>query len=280
MMTVMKAVLVASPAMLRHLEGERMFQRIQSLLEMSGSDGNSLWSQPYLDISPKYLLAPWLDGKPEPANSVREAVQAFLLARLGDPWSSAKRWSLAGEDAQDLMKKWLTQVSLKIFFKLIREHALDSHWHYREAFWTAYLEHGAISEAWLVLGSDTRAAATSIKDLNKAYGFLQRADSSQSVLLLRVGSLVLCEWSHSGALRAWPANNKSAPKLRQRNYEASDLRSVSLPFPPDYPSGSKGTDGQKGLPHHGADRGYWQYSVARLIGEHTNIRLTAEDWMP
>ncbi len=275
---ILDAVLLRTADALRSPAGDVRMQRIQTLLEMQGADGNYLWPQQRFDSSARYLLAPWLDGKAEPHDSVRESVRVFLLERLGDPWSSAKRWVLAGEDASALMKRWLTQISLKVFFELIREQALDKHWRYREAFWTACLEHGAIKEAWLVLGSHTRYTAASIKDMRGTYGSLQEADASQSVLLLRVGSLVLCEWSHNGSLRAWLATARGTPELRLRRYFSSDLRRASLPFPPS--NLSKGADAGPGLHHKGSEVGRWQSVAARLIAEQTNIHLTYKDWMP
>jgi hypothetical protein len=251
---------------------------MQTLLEMRGRDANYLWSQQRFDSSAKYLLAPWLDGKAEPQDSVREAVRVFLLERLGDPWSSAKRWVLAGEDASDLMKRWLTQVSLKVFFALIRDQALDKHWRYREAFWTACLEHGAIKEAWLVLGSQTRYAAETIKDLRGTYGRLQEAEASQSVLLLRVGSLILCEWSHDGSLRAWNGAEGLTPKLRLEEYSGPALRTPSLSFPSN--NRFTGTKQGPGLRHIGSDVGRWQSVAAGLVAQQTNIHLTYKDWMP
>src|SRR5262249_8257385 len=74
------------------------------------------------------LLRPWLAGENEPEEMIRFQIQDFLLEHLGDPRLQAQRWQEAGEQATRVMRRWLTRASLKAFFSLISEHALDAHW--------------------------------------------------------------------------------------------------------------------------------------------------------
>lgn len=226
------------------------------------------------------LLKPWLAGGRGAGEGVREAIQEFLVAQLGDPRLRPRLWSAAGEDAVALMRRWLTKASLDAFFRLIREHALDSHWTYREAFWAAYLKAGAIADAWLAFASAIHAEASSIKELRGAFGRLDGGvQPNHSVLLLRIGDLVFCEWSHNGALRAWRSDWKTAPQLARSRYSRADLVGTCLPFPPNLQGRGGKADGT-GLSHIGSSTGYWQGSVANLIARHTNIHLTERDYMP
>jgi hypothetical protein len=228
------------------------------------------------------MMAPWLTGGQEPSDQTRAAVQAFLLAHLGDPRIRASYWSRAGEDAVALMKRWLARASLKAFFEVIRDHAYDGHWRYREAFWSACLEAGGIDDAWLALGGSVHATARALQDLNGAYARLvgSRIQSDQSILLLRVGKLVFCEWSHNGKLRAWPADWKTAPKLQKSTYTRDDVIGASLPFPSNWQYGSKGSRDSNGLSHVGSEQNRWQGSVARMLEERVGIHLTHRDWAP
>jgi hypothetical protein len=78
------------------------------------------------------LLRPWLEGENEPEESIRFQIQDFLLDHLDDPRLKQQRWQEAGEETTSLMRRWLTRASMKAFFSLISDHALDTHWRYRE----------------------------------------------------------------------------------------------------------------------------------------------------
>ena len=226
------------------------------------------------------LLRPWLEKEKEPDELIRFQIQDFLLEHLDDPRLKPLRWQEAGEPAANLMRRWLTRASLKAFFSLISEHALDSHWRYREAFWSACIEKNAAVEAWLALGSRIYASARAVEDLKGAYARLEGAGGDQAVLLLRVKNIVFCEWSHSGALRAWPADWPTAPLLGRRSYAKANLMADSLPFPPKPKYGSRGAPDGRGLHHHGSDQSRWQGSAAELLERRAQIVLSPTDWMP
>ncbi|WP_262271847.1 EH signature domain-containing protein [Microvirga yunnanensis] len=226
------------------------------------------------------LLAAWLTSGQEPSEDVRRSVQGFLLHHLGDPRIRPDAWREAGPEVTAVMRRWLTRASLKAFFTLISDHALDQHWRYREAFWLAYLEKGLIKDAWLGLGSKVHASARAVRELNGAYGRLSGASSDQSILLLQLGDVVFCEWSHSGALRAWSTGWKNAPLLGQAGYTRDMVTGLGLPFPPNPERGRGGAPDGKGLSHIGSDTGYWQGSAAELIARRTGVRLTKREWMP
>jgi hypothetical protein len=226
------------------------------------------------------LLRPWLEGENEPEELIRFQIQDFLLDHLGDPRLKAQRWQEAREQATGLMRRWLTRVSLKAFFSLISEYALDAHWRYREAFWSACLEKDATVDAWLALGSRIHASARAVEDLKGAYARLDGVSGDQAVLLLRVKNLVFCEWSHNGKLRAWPADWSNAPRLESKRYTRAELTGKGLPFPPNAKFGSKGSADGMGLSHVGSDRSLWQGSAAELLARRTQIVLAPSDWRP
>ncbi|BBF93954.1 EH signature domain-containing protein [Blastochloris tepida] len=226
------------------------------------------------------LLAPWLRGGSPPSDATRAEIQAFLLRALGDPRLRPQHWREAGDEATALMRRWLARASLKLFFDLIDDYALDDHWRYREAFWAACLNKGLIEDAWLALGKRVFASARALKDLNGAYARLEGASGDQSVLLMRIGSYVFCDWSHNGKLRAWQADWKNAPHLGARSYSRDDLTGKGLPFPPNAQFGSRGAPDGDGLSHIGSKRSYWQGSAAELIARRTGVRLSPTDWMP
>lgn len=227
------------------------------------------------------LLEPWLRGVGDAAEEARLAVQEFLLEHLGDPRLRPLLWQAAGEEAVALVRAWLTKASLDAFFRLIRDHALDTQWTYREAFWGAYLKAGAISDAWLAFAPSVFDDARSVKELRGAFGKLEGygVQPNHSVLLMRVGDLVFCEWSHNGSLRAWPVDWKTAPGLTRAVYDRRELMTTCLPFPANA-RGRGGNAAGTGLRHASANTGHWQGSVAELIARRARIRLTERDYMP
>jgi hypothetical protein len=279
MRAILRGMLAVMPKVLRGAAAHSGLERAFAVL---APDGTLRFGQELRGEVGRGLLAAWLDGGRPPEPTLREPVRDFLLRHLGDPRTRAPMWTPVGEAATALMRQWLARASLAAFFDLIAEHALDHQWRYRQAFWSAYLERGAIEDAWLALGSRVHSSAKTVSDLAGAFGRLEGGgvDSNQSVLLMRIGPLVLCEWSHNGKLRAWPAEWKNAPALYQSSYSRDDLTGKGLPFPPNPATGSRGSDDGLGLAHNGSDRGLWQGSAAELLARRAGIRITPAEWIP
>jgi hypothetical protein len=260
---VQQEIVGKAPDFLTRSDADRSLKRIVAFLAPKGG-----------------LLRPWLEPGSKPEESIRLQIQDFLLTHLDDPRLKAQRWREVGESATKLMRRWLTRTSLRAFFSLISEHALDIHWRYREAFWSACLEKDKTIEAWLALGSRIYASARAVEDLKGAYAGLDGASGDQAVLLLRVKNLVFCEWSHNGKLRAWPADWSNAPQLGRPRYTRAELTGKGLPFPPNARFGSNGSTDGMGLTHFGSDRNIWQGSAAELLARRTQIVLAPNDWRP
>jgi len=204
-------------------------------------------------------------------------IRDFLVDRIGNPQLRPGRW-VGAESEAALIRRWLARASLKVFFELIADYARDEHWKYREAFWSACLTKGAIDDAWLALGANVHASARARQDLGSAFARLEGAGASadQSVLLLRIGPLLIAEWSHNGSMRAWLADE--APKLGRSSYLRSDLVSPCLPFPPDPIRRGQQDKATSGLRHMGSASGAWQRRAAMLLARYANVRLQSMDW--
>ena len=145
----------------------------------------------------------------------------------------------------------------------------DSIWKHRQDFWTKYYQHGYIAEAWAVLGRDAeRYVQRHYRGVDLAYGRLTgQYDDNQSVLLLKIGDMLFCEWSHNGKLRAINADAKTSPELYKSVYDSSDLRFDSFPF--------LSSTGQVhlGLPHLHSENRWWQTTAAKFISNKLGIHL-------
>ncbi len=256
------------PALARRGDAERILDR---LLGFAVHEGRLRFDARRAELA-SGLLAAWLDGPP-PADRLQRRVQRFLLDQLGDPRLRPARWTGVDPRATALFKSWLARASLRAFFEIIREFALDHQWRYRERFWRACLERGAIADAWLALAREVRHAARAVDDLRGAFGELSGGvDSRHAVILMRIGDLVFCEWSHNGRLRAWPVSWPRAPKLGRSHYSGDELKTESLVFPD---GGSR-----DGLVHGGAESGRWQARAARFLRERVGLDLHPRDYMP
>lgn len=202
----------------------------------------------------------------EVRGELREKLLNEMLRLLGDPRIASTGWHGIDDQAQSIVRKWLVGATLKGFFELIRTHAYDTHWSYREAFWGYYHKHGLIVDAWCALG---RSASTlALKDKSGAFArhaFLDCSDKTKSALLLRIGNLIVVEFSHSGACRVWNRGTRGAPVLYRPKYHEAVLWKA-----PD--------EGR--VVHQGSDVGRWQSTLSSLIAGHIGFEPKIGDLMP
>ena len=217
------------------------------------------------------LLKPWLDSDPD--EDIKRKVGRFCEEMLGDPRSedplkSAFAWSWVGIAEKAVLVRWLTEWTLDVFFKVLRNTA-DGIWQYRQEFWTRYYREGHITAAWAILGPDAhKYVQKNYRDAGLAHGRLAgKSDERQSVLLIRMGDLVFCEWSHNGKLRATSIDDPLAPKLYMKSYDIEDLKFESLSF-----ASNTGHVHEDGLPHLHSENRWWQTTAAAFIAKRLGIR--------
>ena len=87
-------------------------------------------------------------------------------------------WDKISEKSKAIFLRWLVEDDLEIFFKIIKQTALDRMWRYREKFWRAYLPH--ISSTWIFLGSDAKRVARQLGDKNMGHGSLDGGASDRN----------------------------------------------------------------------------------------------------
>jgi hypothetical protein len=287
----LRAMLAELPAALRRPTGVSAWARAMPLLEtdrtVRPSPGNTMrrTSLTHGDLSgeiARACLGPWLDGSPAGA-APRKEIEAFLLRNLGDPRVETRQWMPAGEAATKLMRSWLAEASLEAFLSLISQTNDDRQWYYRQAFWRACLRKMPTAEVWVVLGPGLAGRAAAVRDLQDTFGRLDGggAAADQAVLLMRLGNLVLSEWSNVGPVRAWDVSDRACPRLyKPTRYTVDELRAPSLDFPPHPLRGRGGSADGRGLWHRSGDQGLWQGSAAALLNHRLQLRLSEADYMP
>lgn len=231
----------------------------------------------------KAILSPWITGTATPVMAVRDEIKAFLLRVVGDPRLVPARWQPAPEECARLMRGWLAEASLETFFALISETNDDPQWRYRRAFWRACLHKmpkDRPAEVWVVLGPGIATRAKAIDDLAGSFGRLHASGqtSEQAVLLIRLGDIVLSEWSNVGPVRAWRVGSPECPRLYDREYTAQDLRALSMNFPRHPQRNVGGANDQKGLWHRDPEGYLWQGCAAEFLRQNVGVRLTTQDY--
>lgn len=157
--------------------------------------------------------------------SQREQIQRVVVRYLKDPRFDRGLWQRVEPDCVALLKRWMVGETLDGFFRLIAKDALEHHWRFRQAFWGAYFKKGMIHDAWVILGEDARRAARRVwADIPQHASLMGAGDASQSVLLLRIGTLTIAEWSHNGRCRVWRDGVKGAPKFHRAEYDRAELK--------------------------------------------------------
>jgi len=282
------SLLASLPAALRSSDAELAWARAVEVLEASRTtldrQGRTI-QRPELrfrdlvgDVA-KACLAPWLDGGTP--RLPRRTVGDFLLRMIGDPRLNPQGWAKAGQAETALMRAWLSERTLEAFLALIERSNDDRQLRYRWAFWRACLRARPDAEVWVVLGRDLAQRAAATKDLAGGFGTMSGVgrNGDQAVLLLKLGAVVLSEWSNVGKVRAWDAGHQDCPPLYRSTYDADDLRADCLPFPPD-PATGKGTPSFGGLSHHGPEDFLWQGRAAEFLRNKIGLRLTRKDYTP
>ena len=151
---------------------------------------------------------------------------------------------------------------------MLRQSA-DSIWEDRQEFWTPYYRQGYITEAWAILGPVAqRYVKRKYHGADLAYGLLSgQSDEGQSVLLMRMGDYLFCEWSHNGKLRVTSIDSTIVPMMYARYCDNDNL----FFNPESFPSNT-GTVHYDGLPHLRSDTKWWQTTAASFINKKLGIR--------
>ncbi|SFK18073.1 EH_Signature domain-containing protein [Falsiroseomonas stagni DSM 19981] len=277
------AVLHAALAGLRHRLASFSAGRVQRLLQFFQADAFLAMPVRRAGLADALLL-PWATGN-SPQPEVRTVIHDFLQQHYGDPRvGDGRRWQGVAPEAIDVFRRWLARATLREFFDVIADRADTEIWRYRQAFWTAVLDAGLIEDAWVLLSRSAQRETHSRFGSELACGMARGFTADQSVILMRVGPLVMAEISHNGSLRAWHHHDSAAPRLGRAEVHRSEIVIPSLGFHPWSRPGGGGLSYSdqtvaSGLRHAGSARGNWQTIAANLIRYHTGVTLNSSDYM-
>lgn len=218
-------------------------------------------------------IDPFADAMPE--KRIRDRYIAFALSLLGDPRSQSHRWTNCRK-SQDIMRRWLTEQTLRQFFEVVDRVASEGHWKYRRAFWNALYQRNLIDEAWVVFEYHGQKEARSMFGNDLEFGSISGSgiQAGHSILLLRIGTLTVAEWSHSSPCSIWDETaQERAPSLYKSQYESSDLRKAFVG------SSSGENMAKQGVFWHRGSEGYsWQRHIASYLKKRRGISIPEHEY--
>ena len=208
------------------------------------------------------LLLPF--RKEEPNKNKKNWILDAVIERIGDPRTNENRWVRMSE-AAEILRRWLTRLALEQFLEIVDQIALQQHWEYRRAFWTALYSKGAISQAWVAFGPWGAEQARAHYGKNINFGLLKptgkQVEPGHAVLIMRIGDYVAIDWSHNGRCVIWPAKHRLAPGLYKEKYASDAIAPYSAP--------EKGIE----VSHNGSATYAWQRKIADFIRRRTGFKL-------
>lgn len=242
---------------------EEVLERFLSLLEESNASDEPIYpfAHPQSgDIASvcAALLKPYRSENP--SDLIKNRIENFLLERFGDPRANRLRWSKVGEDEVGVLSRWLTKESFELLMQVLSSTNNTGQWKDRAKFWGHYIDHEFVSEVWVVFGPDAyRQAIRLVKEgeikSRSAFGVLEKENIQpiHSAILMKIGDLIVSEWTHDGKIRIYSSSNPRKPKFYSTRYSPNSIRDDSSP---DFVK-----------VHLGA----WEYDVETYIYRATNI---------
>lgn len=239
------------------------------------SDGTSFFPSWRKEMA-RTLVLPFDNRSIE--KSDRDLIASFLVKQFGDPRTDRSRW-IGLDDVANILKRWLTEQSLRQFFDVVDRIAPDNTWKFRRKFWLAYHTHGLIQNAWVVFGPDGAAEVHRSFGTDAPFGrftgYGQKSiQKGHAVLLLDFGQCIVADWSYDGYCNIWPSNRAvKPPALNLPRYSSDDVR---RPVPSNRTEANLTKNDI--FAHNGSESYVWQNRVARRLQELTGVRIGQTDY--
>lgn len=176
------------------------------------------------------LLSPWLSGDPS-KDDVTHLTQT-LVGFYGDPRvNPGGAWAGVPQAQRDVIMRWLTGKDIRFFLDVVSQ-VEDSHmWEPRRAFWLGLYKQKRIDAAWVAFSrSGVEFARRSLPRRDgvhtQSYGTQTAGGgrSNTSLLILKIGSKIVVEGSHSYKVHIFSDSHPAAPRLYQRSYDCETIR--------------------------------------------------------
>ena len=153
--------------------------------------------------------------------------QQFILEIIGDPRSlsiynsNRTSWDKIGNELKTFFIGSLSKEDLKLFLDSLSDSVTDTNYHYRKAFWMAFIEH--VIYVKLLVGNNAyisldKHIKNRFKSKDGCYAFYGQTE--QSAIYIDFGVVKVIEFTHNGSVRIY---SKCPINLEQSKYTQSEL---------------------------------------------------------
>lgn len=217
---VFKAILVELDSELKRYDAGT-FEKVKRWLRPEGGNRAEIGKENGIDA----LVLPFEVGGP---TELRDDIGRFLIDTYGDPRVHQKNWSGVSEKSLEIVNRWLTTKSLKVFFDIIDKFEGSHMWEPRRQFWMQMDREDLIDDAWVVLNCEGRRIAQGLAEQHddptfKSHGFINDSDQT-CYFIMKIGNLTVVEGTHSFRVRFFHDNQEEKPSLARQEYEGWQLR--------------------------------------------------------
>ena len=174
------------------------------------------------------LLSPWQSRAP--SNDDERFLTERLISLYGDPRirSENAAWSGVPTHLRAIIDRWLTGENIRFFLDVVSAVEESHMWAPRERFWLGLHNQKRIDAAWVAFSKEGVAYARRKGADNRFLRFgRQEAGGSRantSLLILKIGSKIVVEGSHSYKVHVFRDDHPKAPKLYESWYDCEDIR--------------------------------------------------------
>lgn len=213
-------------------------------------------------------------GRGVPDGAVRGAALDLALRLLGDPRGVESRWTGASR-AEAIVRRWLDGVALTTFFTERRSGGDEDPWLHRRAFWTALWERGHVDVLRIVTADDGASGAEPMgAGATPARFAVGTVAQGHTVLLMRVGTLTIADWSHGAPCFIWDTERgEGGPDVARDVFQPDELRKVLIGDNTEANSAKQGR-----FLHRGSAAYRWQGLVADYLRGRRGIILERPDY--
>jgi EH_Signature domain len=217
-------------------------------------------------------------GDQIPAAAERDVVVSFIIRQFGDPRIKRGKW-IGMEDVAQVLRRWLTEQSLRQFLDVMDRIAPHHTWRYRRAFWQAYYKADLLLNAWVVFGDHGAVEARRAFGPTVQFGKFRSGGKKQilaghAVLLLDFGPCIVADWSHTGRCNIWQKSDRARPT--DLNAPAYTSDEIMRRVPPDDTEASLNRNDI--FSHHGSENYVWQNRVAERLQQLIGTRIPQSDY--
>lgn len=209
----------------------------------------------------KALLGPYVNSD-APEGDKADIVQ-FLLEHFSDPRVKPQIWAEVDQRFVEILNRWLTEQSFSLLMQVVKESNDTKQWQERVRFWQPYIDAGYVREAWVALGKQADYVARDlvregVLKSRSSYGTFMRGGGylhpDHSVIFIKIGDVIISEWTHSGKMRLYLSGNKKAPLLYRQTYDVELIRNDA--------------NCEEAVTHHVN----WQDKAEDIINRYVNVR--------